>query len=147
MRLRILSLILSGSAALVLAALVILPGNGLSAGRSAGSIVGSTNECQHIGGGHWTMVWNNATGAGSTHVWQNESGFYWAIYDNTTGAVGAVGWGSTWDEPLATNGTSVVNMTGESSTAESMMCSVSTDPGPVIPWHYDFVTHLFVRDT
>src|SRR5258708_1369774 len=118
-------------------------GHPISASSSTG-----TSRCQHAGGGLWEQVFNNSSAVSPTDVWVPTAGYYWAGYNNTTGAMGQLGWGTPGVRAIALPGETLVNMsaTNQTSTAEAMMEYGCENPAGGMPWHYDFGSGLFVRD-
>ena len=110
------------------------------------STAATTYPCSHVGGGVWGETWNNSSGRGPTHVWIPEPGHYWAEYNNSTGVAADPGWGTPGTTLDDTPGWTTVNMTNDSTVAESMMQYDCLGSGPTLPWHFNFATHTFVRD-
>ncbi|MCI4318923.1 MAG: hypothetical protein L3K23_02170 [Thermoplasmata archaeon] len=140
----VLSATVTIASVLVVAGLLI--GGGLLTPWSAGHSVASKSNCSHVGGGTWETTWNNASGSAPTQVWVSGPGYYWATYNNSTYAAESVGWGSPGTLAVAPAGSTLVNMTSETSTAELMMQGVCAASGTTIPWHFDSATQTFVRN-
>jgi hypothetical protein len=149
MRRRTLGMAVIGTAGLIVvlvgaqtAALLPTPRRGSASGTPG------TSTFALIGGGHWETVWNNALGEGPSSVWVNQSGYYYADYNDSSGAAGSPGWSSLGAPTTGTNGTTVVNMTltNQTATAEAMMCYLAVGTTAPLPWHFDSATGLFVRD-
>src|SRR5690242_14953782 len=56
------------------------------------STAATTYPCIRMGGGVWEERWNNSSGAGPTHVFVPMPGYWWAAYNNSTGAAAYLGW-------------------------------------------------------
>jgi len=103
-------------------------------------------RCQHVGGGQWETVWNNSSRTPPILVWHPEAGTYWVEYNNTTRAIVGVDWGTYGVSPGTVEGTTIVNVSDEAGTVESMMEQLCSSPNLTLPWHYDVSNHLLVRD-
>src|SRR5580704_17909976 len=111
MRRRTLGMAVIGTAGLIVvlvgaqtAALLPTPRRGSASGTPG------TSTCALIGGGQWETVRNNASGEGPSSVWVNQSGYYYADYNDSSGAAGSSAWSSLGAPTTGTNGTTVVNM-------------------------------------
>ena len=136
------------AAASILVAAVLAFGRA-GPGSSNTPALASAYPCSHVGGGMWEEVWNNSSGGGGpTSVWVPEPGHYWAEYNNSTFAAANPGWASSGAGTASgAPGWTVVNMTNQSSVAESMMEYICSTGAPSLPWHFDPAAQTFVRDS
>jgi hypothetical protein len=114
---------------------------------SASSSAANSYPCSHAGGGLWEVTWNNSSGSGPTHVFVPMPGYWWAEYNNSTGASAYLGWGTVGTGILGSSpGWTTVNMTNDPTVAAAMATFACANANSALPWHYDFATQTFVRN-